>query len=593
MVEGGRVALLPNNGGRISPEQIRSYVSEGAKIYSKIQSGYYDRCQPGQNPPAIGEDEIASVMWYLQSLASLKAGLQAGQNNGLGADFKEGGLLIEDGQGRLKHFLSLANSYERSSEHFERYQTEPRFCAHGVDVGNVIMPHNRRSVLHQNLPDDVPTKGARLLYVKMEPFSCRGLSTKITGYSVQADPTGYRSMNNFFGNFRRFFHNLGETFQRFFSRDLSNQAVKTGVDNLERAPKNFVKNYNQFANSLKTEFSDKPQFNKIIEALGRIKINSSVGGVHLALKAIETAERQAIALADSTGKDEFLARLDEFKNIELTKLGDHPELRFGREVILTANEFGPIDPQPVSTAEFEGTVRRDRTLNESEVQSVEESANLMFAAKGEVRDELNRIANNDLARSGRVRLLDSPNAQGESPVTVYDTLSDSTPRGRHRLPDPKAQLPEGFLFLPDKIDRALTSFGGSQQFTDTIRTVMSQAFFSELSSLVDYDLGTQLGIGFGEVNFSVEQDFTLTRLTPRTNSEGSEPRIVEYEFEVAGHGHQRINGRNGLGDEIQGSVEPKLTFRLTHDTESGEVKARLVDGRVNYEITRTVISLAV
>ncbi|MDR3205467.1 MAG: hypothetical protein LBV23_12150, partial [Deltaproteobacteria bacterium] len=69
-LEGNRAALMPNNGGKLSAEQIADYVRAGSTIFEKIQNGYYE---PTQNQAIVGEDEICSLMWYLQALAASKA----------------------------------------------------------------------------------------------------------------------------------------------------------------------------------------------------------------------------------------------------------------------------------------------------------------------------------------------------------------------------------------------------------------------------------------------------------------------------------------------------------------------------------------
>jgi hypothetical protein len=81
-------------------------------------------------------------------------------------------------------------------------------------------------------------------------------------------------------------------------------------------------------------------------------------------------------------------------------------------------------------------------------------------------------------------------------------------------------------------------------------------------------------------------DYTLARVTPRPGPGQPEPARVEYDFVLAGHGRP-LNNPGLLGESHSGSLEPRVSFRLTQDTATGEVTANAVQGSLEYEITRT------
>jgi hypothetical protein len=282
-------------------------------------------------------------------------------------------------------------------------------------------PNNARSVLYQKLPDDAPSPGAKLLYVKMEPFDYRGLSTQEAAHPDRTEP-------GFKGAFKLFFANLKETLARIFSLDPSRAAIRAGVDNLERVPDNLVFNYNLLVDSFITRHRKSRALAPIIRDLLRARIDSNTGGVHAAFKALNKAEAQASALVDDPDghKQRFLALLREFRLVLTSKVGDHPELRFGREVILTGDDFGPICPKALSCPDWEVEISFNRTFGHLESQIIEAHMNIVLAGQGE-----DRLSDLDGMKSDFERFVE---------LVIYDPFTDERyiPPSQGSSPYPKA-----------------------------------------------------------------------------------------------------------------------------------------------------------
>ncbi|MDR3204610.1 MAG: hypothetical protein LBV23_07675 [Deltaproteobacteria bacterium] len=517
----GKIAFMPN-GGKNSPEQIQTYVAAGTAIFEKIQDGYYERFQ--QHQLSVGEDEIALVIWYLQALAASKAAISVGEDQTWPMEFKEGALLIEDRHYYFEHFLRLANCYSRPSEHFRPYQTSMKFKGYGLDVRSVHMPYDRRSVLFQRLPDDAPVKGARFLYIKTEPFGNRWLSGQGAGRSVLADKAPYLKPNSFLGEILRLFSNLGETIGRAFSLDAEGPARRKGTDNLETVPRSLIKNFKHLITALKNEAKDKPKLVKIVSELERAEVDSQTGGVHLALKAVSLAEIKAYALAlYDEGVHKFLKLLTNFYAQTLNTSGDHPRLRFGREVILTTEEFGPIYPRLI-------------VISEEEAQG-DSLAAILGHIKTDDDDEW-------------ASTLDSSNCSKKSQICKA-------------VPSPR---------LVDLIEAALAQFKGNLDFIQAVKQVMSQSSIGQLREFNDYHLIIQTDSVLDKNSLFTSMEFTLTRILPQLNQELPAPLMVEYDFLTVGYTGARSD--NLSGQEVK---EQKMKFRLTHYTKEGKITARLVE----------------
>jgi hypothetical protein len=655
MLDSGKVALMPNL-GRFSAEDIQSFINIGAKVYDQIQIGSYDESRLDQIPPAVGEDSVCALMWYLQALAASKASSSAGFPEGEASaaatakEFNVGGMLIDDQNGKIKHFLDLASSYGRSSDHFTRYQIDRHTSPRGVDVLRTFMPYNANSVLYQKLPDDTPAQGAKLLYVKMEPFGYRGLSTKETAHPEWALRKNRPALEpGFKGALNRFFINLKETLARIFSLNPDRAAINAGTHNLEKVSGNVVENFYLLIDRLKANYRRNSALAPIIRDLNLVRVDSSHGGVHMALKALNTAEAQVAALADDPNgqKQSFLDLLGRFKEELISKVGDHPELRFGSEVILTRDDFGPIYPRPLSSPDWEGEVRFERDLNPQEAYTTESHFNLILQDRGQGReddietfiDDFGRQMNlgiydpfteerydippiPDYARSAvRQNVVANPNAvpyvdeapdgyapqEPVRPAPYYDTRTDPTVRNRIFLDASLVPMPlDDVRYRYQNVEDALVRIsGGSQQFANSVRAIMNQGILTDLVATSEYQFATQTGTQFSNSNIRVDElRFFLTRITPRPADGEPAPESVEYRFEIVNRDFRpevnldNPNPPNSVSPVIPpnpndpahyaGHMQHRLSFTLTHNTRTEEVSARGLEGSVRYNVKRFI-----
>jgi hypothetical protein len=586
MLDAEQVAMMPNDGGRISSDLIVSHVTLGMLLFKSIKNGFYDRFQAGQNPPAISQDHVAKVMWYLQALASVKASSSAGLALGTFMEFKEGAMLIEDSDGRLQHFFDLANSYHRSSVHFPSYQNQDGCFPKGVDLLESNLPNSRRSILFQKLPEGLPKEGAKFLYVKMEPHSCRNLIVNPT----QNDPTGQRYPSGFFGCLKRFFSNLGQAMARLF-RGHNNGAAgpiveplgaRETVNNLENVPQVVVDNFNVLINILRHNFNGYPVLKPIIDGLQEAKAQLRGEGIHAALGAVKRA--QCLAEVSSEGgevKERFKDVLSDFKLGLLEHVGDYPQLRFGREVILTNKEFGYSFPQLLIPSEQMGRIQSRHELTEEESQYLERKLTSTLALQGEDQAEQLRHSLEDLASGAQVRIYKA----FPTNITnrVYETEINYGNLGGIDVSE--AAVADRARGVFGTINKALLQLSGSQSFSYAVRTLMNQDTFSDLSILAERQFMTQTGGLLTETGLTMNPEFTLVRVTPPASPEQAQPAIVAYYLKALEQGttHQEV-GTGPLRDEVK--AEWNLNLRLFHDPQSQQVTVKVVGGTVNYNIQR-------
>ncbi|MDR3204206.1 MAG: hypothetical protein LBV23_05640 [Deltaproteobacteria bacterium] len=594
-LSGGRVALMPNNGGVLSPETIQKYIKDGADIYESIQNGQFDNCRPGQNPPIVGEKEITNLMWYLQALAASKAAISVGREPHEAMEFKSGGMLIEDSNGKLKNYLDLANSYDRRADYFPQGHRKDGTQARGVDVFNSSAPYGARSLLYQKLPSGLPQ--ANFLYVKLEPFGYRGLSFKTTGYSamtINADPT----LKPAPGAIKRFFLNLEETLRRVFSSHKSEAALNGRGDNSLKAPKWLVEDYSSFVSELKNNRyfqSDSTQgiikrlkqaeinyanfqsdsTQGITKRLKQAEINYPIRGVQAAFSAIEAAIESAKSLLynEPRLKMLFLSSLYQFKSNFLSRVGDYPNLRFGGEAILTENETGPIAPRLASEPSLNNPALLNQEIRNSVVISeIEKHANQCLSAQGESRERLLNAFNHDFDGLARLRVFNSSAGDGDG--LVYDADGHNIEAASDLLvPSPAMNA---------QVSEALVPLGLSPQFSSALMSLMNRKAQADLIALANYNLVTQTGLTVEDLGFSLAMDYRLTKLTAPDGS--GEPD--RYALEVAARGVKRP-GAAGEG-VFEGEMEYKIRYILTPSNIATEPASAAVEAAsLNFNITRT------
>ena len=308
----GLGSQMPLEGvGGLNPQQVvQNKVNEGRELLRNILHG---------DPPPATPENTAKLMWFLQALGSSKASLSSGDGEAL-AMYKEGALMLEDPDGRLEAWLNGGDSYSRSSSHMNSYQNVgDQFSPRGVDVRGVETPHDRRTILFQRLPreneapEGAPNTGnKRMLYIKMEPHGCRGLSFK-----------GHHQ--GFFGKVKNFFNNIGDFLGHAFGfiqsqRQQHGLAGIAGQDNRERIPSGVKAQY-------KAIMEAHPQF---AETLGRNNPLDDSRGFRQMKLNLEAAIQAGMPNPPDGPAALLLAEINQ---------RDHLDLRIGNEVILTTDEL--------------------------------------------------------------------------------------------------------------------------------------------------------------------------------------------------------------------------------------------------------------
>ena len=366
-----------NPRGPDADRKIREYVSQGKQLFDQIMAG--------NHPQRPGKTDVAKLMWYLQALASAKAGQSSGGQDPV--VYKEGGLFVEDSDGRLQAFLTNANSYGRSSSHMKGYQNlGETFKSRGVDIRNVETPNKRKTILFARLPRDneVPQGGPkgtgdkRMIFIKMEPHGCRGLTSKGSGTPRQEGvaPDKFKAFKRFFSNAKDLFlHATG--FIRSVGQRVGLVAVE-GQNNRERIPSDVKNSYQSLLTQVKnaafqgvpkTQADDaKAAFTRALEFKSPL---SDAGGI----KQMIANLRAAIQVFNALPEAVRLAIPDIGKNLlnlELTlrSHGDHPEMRIGNEVILTSDEMNTGTVAPIKNYTGQGVLEDKGSISDEGQQVI-------------------------------------------------------------------------------------------------------------------------------------------------------------------------------------------------------------------------------
>jgi hypothetical protein len=329
--ENSRVALMPTKGvhGPDKAATIQGYVNKGKDIYDKVMNNTYPHAQPSKQ-------DVAKLMWYLQALSSGKASESSGDGQHP-VLYKEGAMFVEDPDHRLESFLTRANSYARSSSHMKDYQAMGNdYRAHGVDLRNVDTPNKRGTVMFARLPDgDGPVGGPkgtgdrRMLFIKMEPHGCRGLTARGSGTPREPGTAG-----SSWKGFKRFFLNAKDLFMHG-TGFVQSVGQRTGIlkvdgqNNRERIPSEIKNSYQGIIDQAGTLGLQATK-----TALNARRPLSDAGGIKQMLPNLEEALRN---VPDTEANRDFRAQINALKTQLSSR--DHPELRIGNEIILTRDEM--------------------------------------------------------------------------------------------------------------------------------------------------------------------------------------------------------------------------------------------------------------
>ncbi|MDR3038764.1 MAG: hypothetical protein LBV21_05710 [Candidatus Adiutrix sp.] len=352
--------LMPTAGLREPAEQIPALVRTGRLVYQNIrESGP----PPRSAPPRLDSANVNALMWFLQAQGSAKAAASAGLAGPV--LFREGAFQIEDPDHNLENWLkSGPDSYSRSSSHLRDFQAEGEaYKPRGLDVRGEATPNERRTILFQRLPSRAepgPADGrdayelARLdrpmLVLKMEPHGCRGLGFHGGRPGEAADGISDR-IKNFFSNLGDWLGHAGG----FFGTLLRGVGLQSaGRNNRERLPADLTRDYRALlkqAEDLSEAkgfdynmwLRERLQLPYCLENLTQGQPLSDSGGVRVMRENI----RGILGFDDNAGPNakmpgELRRNLEEF--MTKTDNFDHPEMRIGREVILTSADLAPAHP---------------------------------------------------------------------------------------------------------------------------------------------------------------------------------------------------------------------------------------------------------
>jgi hypothetical protein len=148
---------------------------------------------------------------------------------------------------------------------------------------------------------------------------------------------------------------------------------------------------------------------------------------------------------------------------------------------------------------------------------------------------------------------------------------------------------ENFQTLPDRINTTLTRLAGSQQFSNSVRSLMNREVMAILTDLTNYNLVTQTGRTIEELGFSLGLDYTLTKLPPLPREEGQadENEPIQFYLDVIGRLEPRPDLAVGsIEQPLEGEITPKFSILLTYNPLNGQTAARLQKAEIKYNIHR-------
>jgi hypothetical protein len=522
-MSGGRVALMPNNNGHLSASDIINMVHRGRDIYSQVMDNTF--------PLPPGKEDIALVSWYLQSLGASKASVSAVAGAAHAGNFREGAFTIEDPSGRLKNFLDSANSYERPSSHLTGFQNLPGGHPRGVDIRGVEMPHDRRTILYQAIPPE-ETGGRNMLFLKMEPHGCRGLSFNGTGHrpEVEAQMTFFsklgRSISRFFSNIHDF---VGHAFG--FIGSLARRAGGAAdVNNRERVSSALARGFKAKVQDLSALAGDSPDLKALAARLDAVDVGSTTGGVHRVLAATSSALQELERFAGVPGGAEMSAALTRYRAEVLEQSGDHPELRFGNEVILTAGEMDIGQAHPITRPE-NGPISSSQRLVEAERESMQALLQHYLTLESSEQDFYISAHADDFLRSSEFLVTDAT-TQNQAARTIYNAVDH---------PDPQERL--------SSVRETLLQLGGPE-FMRGMQTILHQRTMSASTAFCNRDYAAQTGTPIAQTGFRSGFNFSLEKQGPDPDN-----AAVDRYHLIMNSGGEAVDPNN---PDRRGQVESRL-----------------------------------
>jgi hypothetical protein len=151
-------------------------------------------------------------------------------------------------------------------------------------------------------------------------------------------------------------------------------------------------------------------------------------------------------------------------------------------------------------------------------------------------------------------------------------------------------VPSNPRYINQNVEEALLNFSGSRKFTDSVRIIMNQTGMGDIPDLIWF--ATQTGLNFPLTFLSLSgMRCTLTRVTEPIREGENPPDEVEYDFEIARQFDQSPP-RRGMDDPeatYEAVIDQKIILRLTHDTRTDQVTAKVIGGMADDKVTRNLI----
>ncbi len=316
-------AGMPKVAKGTDPETVRLQLQEKVNTGAEL----IDRLSRGEDiGRAATKEDVSNIMFFLHARGEQK----------MRTGFDSGSMTIPDPGGRIRQFLdSSVEAYQRPSSHLEALQDIEGGTHRGVDLdphdpGLVSFPKGKGTLLYGRIPAHQATGfDEERLFLKLEEHG------SWMGPVVQRDAEGpRRSMNRhdpgaFLG------HSLG--FLGSLKRRLSgnNNAAGTFKERIPPAIKNGFKTLVEQAPDEATR-----------KILSHNDPTGTSGGVRIMKGNIERLRAQYPSLA--TDHPDLARSVNDFYAQNLSGGGtlDHPELRFGQEIVFTSDELLSTSSRP-------------------------------------------------------------------------------------------------------------------------------------------------------------------------------------------------------------------------------------------------------
>lgn len=351
--------VMPPNGTPFSldtkclPSTLPKGMSVGAfqtQLQSKIFQGHQliQDLTNGRVPNrTCNVEDMTNIMWCLQVQGEMK----------VGQSFEQGAFSIPDPNGRILQFLdSCPEAYQRESSHIEDIQRHPGCKHRGIDASgsnaklDQLLPHGMQTLLYGKLPKDEAQLPEQRLFMKIEEHGC--FLSKPKG-GRDADGPG-RAYNRY--DLGAFLGHVGTTIPSLL-RKLSGKGEGEGTFK-ERLSPELKNGYQSLMQNMHEEVKGILNFGKPLSTSGGVRVMLDNINTVLGNEYLKVSPEQRMQLAQF--KAEYLSGHHGV---------DHPESRFGDEVVFSTRELseGVQTVRPTSCHAVSGNFSQDwaRLLNES------------------------------------------------------------------------------------------------------------------------------------------------------------------------------------------------------------------------------------